>query len=90
MPSLAEAKDHTLPYQHATSERDKRIADGLNLVIERTLTLPAPESTDGLSGNPPGGLIWRELGTNAQEDRSKIEGPGPGLPVYLGLFAWSG
>ena len=37
-------------YQHATSDRDKRIADGLNLMIEGRLSLPSPEST----GEPPG------------------------------------
>jgi hypothetical protein len=39
-----------LIYQHATSDRDKRIADGLNLMIEGRLSLPSPEST----GEPPG------------------------------------
>lgn len=42
-----------LIYQHATSERDKRIADGLNVMIEGRLTLPSPESPGGPSGTHP-------------------------------------
>jgi integrase len=42
-----------LIYQHATGERDKKIADGLNLMIEGRLTVPSPESLDGTSGTRP-------------------------------------
>jgi integrase len=42
-----------LIYQHATGERDKKIADGLNLMIEGKLTVPSPESPDGTSGTRP-------------------------------------
>ena len=42
-----------LIYQHATGERDKRIADGLNLMIEGRLTVPPPESPEEPSGTRP-------------------------------------
>lgn len=45
-----------LIYQHATSERDKRIADGLNLMIEGRLTLPSPESTGRVVRTSSGGM----------------------------------
>ena len=39
-----------LIYQHATSERDKKIADGLNLMIGGRLMVPPPDEPEGPSG----------------------------------------
>lgn len=39
-----------LIYQHTTSERDKKIADALNLMIEGRLIVPPADDPDGPSG----------------------------------------